>query len=189
MPLRAKQLTPSLVARSSAPRSGSTAATSSAETELDVDVAGAELVPLDGQARRRHTERREDSSLVVDRLPGRDRLLHPPEDDARAVALQLDGDDAGDRLQVDDDLLQWQTEDERRAEHRMSSERQLGHRREDADPDVRVRGLGGSTNTDSENFISRASDCMSSLVRSRASVKTASWLPVSGVSVKTSATT
>ena len=48
---------------------------------------------------------------------------------------------------------------------------------------------GGSTKTVSEKFISRASDCMSSLVRSRASVKTASWLPVSGVSVKTSATT
>jgi hypothetical protein len=47
----------------------------------------------------------------------------------------------------------------------------------------------GSTNTLSEKFISRARACMSPSSRSRASVKTASWLPVSGRSVKTSQTT
>ena len=49
--------------------------------------------------------------------------------------------------------------------------------------------VGGSTNTVSERFISRAIACMSRSVRSRASVKTASWLPASGASVKTSAMT
>ncbi len=48
---------------------------------------------------------------------------------------------------------------------------------------------GGKTNTVSERFISRARTCMVSSSTSRPSVKTASWLPVSGVSVKTSATT
>ena len=49
-----------------------------------------------------------------------------------------------------------------------------------------VGSVGGRTKTVSESFVSRASSCISSTVRSRASVKTASWLPVSGVSVKTS---
>jgi hypothetical protein len=48
---------------------------------------------------------------------------------------------------------------------------------------------GGRTNTVSERFISRASFCMVSSSTSRPSVKTASWLPASGTSVNTSATT
>ena len=47
----------------------------------------------------------------------------------------------------------------------------------------------GSTNTVSEKFISFASRCISPSGTSRASVKTPSWFPSSGVSVKTSATT
>ena len=59
---------------------------------------------------------------------------------------------------------------------------------------IRIRtsasaACGGSTNTVSENAISFASACIVGVSRSRASVKTASWLPASGVSVKTSATT
>jgi hypothetical protein len=49
--------------------------------------------------------------------------------------------------------------------------------------------LGGSTKTVSEKFVSRASACIVSGSRSRASVKTASWLPASETSVKTSTTT
>jgi hypothetical protein len=48
---------------------------------------------------------------------------------------------------------------------------------------------GGSTNTVSEKPISRARGWSRSSGSARASVKTASWLPVSGSSVKTSATT
>ena len=47
---------------------------------------------------------------------------------------------------------------------------------------------GGSTKTVSDRFVSRASRCIVSESRSRASVKTASWLPASAVSVKTSTT-
>ena len=47
----------------------------------------------------------------------------------------------------------------------------------------------GSTKTVSENPISSASACIVSASTSRASVNTASWLPASGRSVKTSATT
>jgi len=49
--------------------------------------------------------------------------------------------------------------------------------------------VAGSTKTDSERFVSRASACMSASPRSRASVKTASAFPARGSSVKTSATT
>ena len=101
-------------------------------------MARAELVALDRQAGRGNAERREDALLVVGRFPARDRLLHPAEDDARAVALELDRDDAGDRLELDDDLLQRQPEHERGAEHGMPRERQLERRREDADPHVGV---------------------------------------------------
>ena len=48
---------------------------------------------------------------------------------------------------------------------------------------------GGRTNTVSERFVSFASACIVSSSRSRASVKTASWLPARGTSVKTSAMT
>src|SRR5436190_2910627 len=48
---------------------------------------------------------------------------------------------------------------------------------------------GGSTKTVSEKFISRARFCIVSSSTSRPSVNTASWFPVSAVSVKTSATT
>jgi hypothetical protein len=58
---------------------------------------------------------------------------------------------------------------------------------------IRIRACppcsGGSTNTVSEKFISRASGWSISSGISRASVKTASWLPSRGLSVKTSATT
>jgi hypothetical protein len=48
---------------------------------------------------------------------------------------------------------------------------------------------GRSTKTLSAKFISLASACIVSESRSRASVNTASWFPVSAVSVNTSATT
>ena len=48
--------------------------------------------------------------------------------------------------------------------------------------------VGGRTKTLSANIISFASACIVSGSRSRASVKTAIWFPVSGVSVKTSMT-
>jgi hypothetical protein len=48
---------------------------------------------------------------------------------------------------------------------------------------------GGNTKTVSERFISRASAGRSPSGIARASVKTASWFPVSGRSVKTSQTT
>ena len=58
---------------------------------------------------------------------------------------------------------------------------------------IRIRAVppasAGSTNTVSEKPISSASACMVSSASPRASVKTASWLPCRGVSVKTSATT
>ena len=49
--------------------------------------------------------------------------------------------------------------------------------------------VAGSTKTVSERFISRAIACIVASSRSRPSVKTASWLPVKGSSVKTSAST
>ena len=58
---------------------------------------------------------------------------------------------------------------------------------------IRIRACppdsGGSTKTVSDRFSSRASRCISSSSSPRASVKTASGFPASGVSVKTSATT
>ena len=58
---------------------------------------------------------------------------------------------------------------------------------------MRIRAVppasAGSMKTVSEKPISSASACIVSASSPRASVKTASWLPVSGVSVKTSAKT
>ena len=58
---------------------------------------------------------------------------------------------------------------------------------------MRIRAVppcsGGRTKTVSEKPISRASACIVSASSPRASVNTASWFPVSGVSVKTSAKT
>ena len=118
--------------------------------------------------------------------PRRQRLLHPAEADPRAFALELDRHDARARLDPQHDRLHRPAEHERRAERRVPGERQLGLRREDADPHVGALGLRRSTKTVSDRFVSRASACIVSESRSRASVKTASWLPASGVSVKTS---
>jgi len=60
-------------------------------------------------------------------------------------------------------------------------------RGEDADAASPPRS-GGSTKVDSAKFISRARRCICSAERDRASVKTPSWFPSSGMSVKTSAT-
>ena len=49
--------------------------------------------------------------------------------------------------------------------------------------------VAGSTKTVSERFISRARRAIVCSSRSRPSVKTASWFPANGVSVKTSAIT
>ncbi len=59
---------------------------------------------------------------------------------------------------------------------------------------IRIRtsapsACGGSTNAVSESCSSRASACIVSSSRSRASVNTASWLPARAVSAKTSTTT
>jgi hypothetical protein len=58
---------------------------------------------------------------------------------------------------------------------------------------IRIRACppasAGSTNTVSDRFISRARFCIVASSTSRPSVKTASWFPVSGVSVNTSQTT
>jgi hypothetical protein len=69
----------------------------------------------------------------------------------------------------------------------MTGERQLDGGREDADPDVTAL-LGGEDEDRSARLSSRASRCMSSVEKLRASVKTPSWFPASAVSVKTSTT-
>ena len=80
-------------------------------------------------------------------------------------------------------------EHEGRPQRRVAGERQLDRRREDPDP--RVAALLGreARRRVSERLSSRASRCISSASSPRASVKTATGFPASGVSVKTSATT
>ena len=116
------------------------------------------------------------------------RLLHPAEADARALALEPHGHGAAPRLEPDLDELQRRREHEGGAERRMARERQLERRREDPHLHVAV-GLGRiHEHRLREVQLPRERLEVSSGI-SRASVKTASWLPLNGVSVKTSTTT
>ena len=147
------------------------------------------VVHLDGELRPLHAERSEQLGLALERCYLRHRLCHPPEDDATGlVARQLDRHHADARLEADDTELQRRGEHERRAEGGVAGERELDPRRENAHPRVRS-ACAGRTKTVSEKPISSASACIVTGSRSRASVNTASWLPASGTSVKTSATT
>jgi len=178
-PSRAKQLTPSLVARSSATRSGCSAATCSRRIELDDTVSGADLVaarPASRSARRRPP--RGSPASFGRRFPLGNRLLHLPEHDLRTVTGQLDGNHPGLGLEPDHDLLQ-RPPRTNALPASMTGERQLPPGREDPDPDVGLGGDGGRTKTVS--LSSSPGDVLHCRrVEVAPSVKTASWLPVSG---------
>ena len=126
------------------------------------------------------------SSLFVGvRLECGDRLRHPAEDDPRPFAFERDRDDALAGLEPDLGQLERRGEDERGPERGMPRERDLLGRREYAN--ARVPSLSaGRTKTVSDRFVSRASCCIRSVSTPLPSVKTATGLPASGVSVKTS---
>src|SRR5439155_15734586 len=65
--------------------------------QLQEDVLGPEVVELDRQTRA-HSEYLLQLLSAAERLKGRDRLLHPAEDDARTFAFEGHGHDAGARL-------------------------------------------------------------------------------------------
>src|SRR5439155_9937308 len=100
--------------------------------DTDVDVPEPVVVELHRQLRVLDSERVEQRRLALVRLDRRQRLAHPAEDDACALALEPDGNDAGTRLEVDLVQLERASEDEGRAERRMARERDLDNRREDA---------------------------------------------------------
>ena len=133
--------------------------------ELDVDVLRAEVVQLDRQPRAFDAERGEELVGPREGLPGRNRLLHPAEDDPGALALELDGHDAGSGLEPDHDLL------ERQAEHERGCRAPDGLRTAARSPGVKMRirtsassACAGSTNTVSAKAISFASACIVSRV-------------------------
>src|SRR6185295_849751 len=103
--------------------------------ELKEDVMRSEVVYLDGQLRA-HAEQLLQLFRLFERLPVRYRLLHPAEHDARAFALEGDGNHTGLGLEPDLCELERSAEDERRAENGMPGEGQLHLRREDPDPRV-----------------------------------------------------
>ena len=86
------------------------------------------------------------SRLPGVRLDGRDRLLHPAEDDPRPLALERDRHDAAARLEPDLDQLQRRGEHEGGSQRRMARERDLLHGREDAN--ARVPSALGSEDED-----------------------------------------
>ncbi len=109
-----------------------------------VDVLHAVVVLLDrelGHRRgiRRQAERQEHLLGVLERVPRGHGLLHPAEGDARPLALQRDGHDAGTRLEVDAPKLHRCGEHEGSPEDRVSGERDLPRRREDANARVPAR--------------------------------------------------
>ena len=67
----------------------------------------------------------------------------------------------------------------------MAGELHFVIRPEDPQPHVRAGASAGWTKVHSENFVSRVIACISA-VNPAVSVKTASWLPASGLSVNTS---
>src|SRR6185437_11662522 len=134
VPEPAKQLTPSSVSRPSA-EVGLERRDLFLAAELEEDVVRPEVVYLDGQLRA-HAEQLLQLFRLFERLPVRYRLLHPAEHDARAFALEGDGNHTGLGLEPDLCELERSAEDERRAENGMPGEGQLHLRREDPDPRV-----------------------------------------------------
>src|SRR5438093_405838 len=75
---------------------------------------------------------------TLERGDGRQRLLHPPERDACAFALEPHRHGATTGLEPDLDQLQRPGENERGAERRVAGERHLDRRGEDPHLDVTV---------------------------------------------------
>ena len=107
--------------------------------QADVDVSYAVVVELDRQLRPLDAECREQFRLRLVRLNSRDRLFHPPEDDPIFLAFESHRDDPVAGLEAKLRSLQRPGEDERRSECGMTGKRELGERREDADPRVPAR--------------------------------------------------
>ena len=169
------------------PKSGESAATAPASRARRRDEPGPRSYRSTGSPERSTPTAARIASTFGDRLPRGERLLHPAEDDPRPFALELDRHDAGARLEPDHDLRQRPAEHERAAERRVPRERQLARRGEDADPHVRVLGRRAAGRRPTRRSSSRArAPASSRSSRSRPSVKTASWFPARGVSVKTS---
>ena len=114
--------------------------------------------------------------------------MRPNTSEPDFVAIDLDGNHPDAGLQLDDRALK------RRGQHPGGAENR-GDRRTASSSGLKIRTRAvppcsaGSTKVDSEKPTSFASACMTAESIARASVNTASWLPVSGVSVKTSTTT
>ena len=146
-----------------------------------------EVVYLDGQLRA-HAEQLLQLFRLFERLPVRNRLLHPAEHDARAFALERDWNHTG--LGLEPDLCELERAPRTNAEPRTGCPAKGSST---SGVKIRIRACppdsGGSTKTVSEKFISRASFNIVSSSTPRPSVKTASWFPVKASSVKTSATT
>jgi hypothetical protein len=140
--------------------------------ELDVEVPRPEVVPLDREQRPGNPERGEDALRIRDASRSSSTGTTPAPVSSRMTTFCRGAPSTN-------------------AEPRVGCPAK-GSSRDGVKIRMRTSASGadaGSTNTVSAKFISRASACMSTSLRSRASVKTASWLPASGTSVKTSQTT
>src|SRR5207237_3053742 len=93
--------------------------------EADVDVLDAVVVELDGELRRLDADRGEQLAGRFVRADLRQRLLHPAEDDTRAVPLEPHRDDPDPALEPDLVELQRRRQYERGPERRMAGERKL----------------------------------------------------------------
>ena len=151
-------------------------------------MSDAEVVELDGQLRPLDPERREQLVLRLEVLHRGDRLLHPPEDDVTGiVALQHDRNDALTGLELISGSCSGpaRTKAVPRTGCPANGSSEEG---EDPDPRVPVRLRG--VDEHGLRVVHLLREPLKLLLGiSRASVNTASWLPCSGVSVKTSAIT
>src|SRR5262249_46098704 len=111
-------------------------------TQLDEHVQRTVRVGLDREARARHADRREQLARALILAPAWHQLLHPPEADPAARALELHGDGAKAGLQADRVSIESVGEDDRATEHGVPGERELVARCEDAHSRI-TAALGG----------------------------------------------
>src|SRR6266516_6248191 len=126
------------------------------------------VVDLDGQLRALDPERREQLRLSLVGLDGRQRLLHPPEDDAHLLPLEPDWDDAHAGLQSNLPQLERPRKYEGGAERRMAREWHLGRGREDAN--ARVALAFRLVDEDRLREVHLACDRLEELLRDAASI-------------------
>ena len=150
--------------------------------QRDEGVLGTVPIGLDGERRCLHAERGQQLGRARIWLPFRYLLLHPAESDPPGFAIEGDRNHTEARLEPDDGCVCLLGQHEGRAEDRVTREGKLGRGSED--PDAHVAAGFRRKREDRLGEVHLPGEGLEQLAGIRsASVKTASWLPVSGRSV------